>query len=157
MSPKANGCQQPGVPIALKACKRRNLEGGDDDPACDEKSPNFRFVTPGNLWFSAASQLLDAFHDHRSNYCRRLGLILVGARTHQVLPHLGKHMLPAESSEQPIILLPRRASRAAPKVVVEAVVINAGIDEAYFLGYGLHQLTQSCPRCAPIYARQNWR
>ena len=60
LSPKANGSQQPGVPIALKACKPRSLEGGIDDLACDEKSLNCRYVTPGNLGFYAVSQLLDA-------------------------------------------------------------------------------------------------
>ncbi len=52
--------QQPGVPISLKACKTRSLEGGNDDLAWVEKSPNFRYVTRGKLGFYAVSQLLDA-------------------------------------------------------------------------------------------------
>ncbi len=60
MSPTASGSQQPGVPIALKACKTRSLEGGNDDLAWVEKSPNFRYVTPGKLGFYAVPQLLDA-------------------------------------------------------------------------------------------------
>jgi len=60
LSPTASGPQQPGVLIALKVCKTRSLECGNDDLACDEKSPNFRYVTPGNLGFYAVSQLLDA-------------------------------------------------------------------------------------------------
>lgn len=52
-------------------------------------------------------------------------------------------------------LFPEANGSKQSAVPVEAVVMNAGIDEAYFLGYGQHQLTQSCPRCAPIYGRKN--
>ena len=44
----------------MKACKTRSLEGGNDDLAWVEKSPNFRYVTPIKLGFYAVSQLLDA-------------------------------------------------------------------------------------------------
>jgi hypothetical protein len=60
LSPTASGSQQPGVPIALKAWMTRSLVGGNDDLACDEKSPHFRYVPPGKLGFYAVSQLLDA-------------------------------------------------------------------------------------------------
>jgi hypothetical protein len=58
--PTASGSQQSGVPTALKACRTRSLEGGNDDLACVKKSPNFRYVTPGKLGFYPVSQLLDA-------------------------------------------------------------------------------------------------
>jgi hypothetical protein len=60
LSPKANGSQQPGVPIALKACKTKSLEGGNHDLACFEKSPNSRYVPPHKFGCYAVSQLLDA-------------------------------------------------------------------------------------------------
>ena len=60
LSPKANGSEQPGVPIALRPYTARSLECGNDDLACDKKSPHFRYVTHGNLRFYAISQLLDA-------------------------------------------------------------------------------------------------
>ncbi len=67
MSPTASGSQQPGVPIAFKACKTRSLEGGNDDLAGVEKPPNFRYVPPGKLGFYAVSQLLDATRTHLTN------------------------------------------------------------------------------------------
>ena len=51
LSPKANGSEQTGVPIALKPCTARILGGGNDEIAFDERSPNFRHVSPGNLGF----------------------------------------------------------------------------------------------------------
>jgi len=52
------------------------LEGGNDDLAWVEKSPNFRSVTLGKTWvlcgFSTSWRNLDASHDHRSHCCRRL-------------------------------------------------------------------------------------
>ena len=55
LSPKANGSEQLGVPIALKACMTRSLECGNDEVACDENSPHFRYprrpVAPSNREF----------------------------------------------------------------------------------------------------------
>ena len=52
----ASGSQQPGVRIALKAYKTRNLEGDNDKLDYDEKSPNLRYVAHGYLAFYAVSQ-----------------------------------------------------------------------------------------------------
>ncbi len=60
LSAPASGCQKPGVPIALKACKTRILEGGNNDLACVEQSPSCRYVITGKLGFYAVSQLLEA-------------------------------------------------------------------------------------------------
>ena len=55
LSQTTRGAQQTAVPIAVKACKTRSLEGGNDELACDEMSLNFRYVTHGNLCFYAVS------------------------------------------------------------------------------------------------------
>ena len=56
LSPKANGSQQPRTPTALKACMNRSLACGNDNLACDEKSPLFRDVTHGGHRFYSVSQ-----------------------------------------------------------------------------------------------------
>gem|GEM_PF-5702694 len=38
-------------PLPLKACMTRSLEGWNDDLACDDKSPHFRYVPPEKLGF----------------------------------------------------------------------------------------------------------
>lgn len=41
LSPTASGFQQTVAPIALKACKTKSLEGGNDNLACEENPSNF--------------------------------------------------------------------------------------------------------------------
>ena len=97
-SPKAKGSEQPGVPIALKPCTARSLAGGNDELACDEKSPYFRYVPPGKLGFYAVSQLLDA----TLTLLTTTGAIAVdlwdqsrsGQETSKPLPHLGSACCP---------------------------------------------------------------
>jgi len=58
LSPTASGSRQPGVSIALTACKTRSLEGGDDDLPYEEKFPQFRSVTLGYFGFYPVSSKL---------------------------------------------------------------------------------------------------
>ena len=76
----------------------RSLACGDDEFACDEKSPLFRDVTPGNHRFYAVSQLLDA----TLTLLTATGAIAVdlwdqsrsGQETSKPLPHLGSACCP---------------------------------------------------------------
>ena len=76
----------------------RSLACGDDEFACDEKSPLFRDVTHGNHRFYAVSQLLDA----TLTLLTATGAIAVdlwdqsrsGQETSKPLPHLGSACCP---------------------------------------------------------------
>ena len=94
----ASGSEQSGVRIALKACKTRSLECGNDDLACVEKFPNFRYVSPEKLGFYTVSQFLDATW----TFLTTTGAIAVdasdqsrsGPKTFKSLLHLGSYCYP---------------------------------------------------------------